>query len=281
MKNKRLYGMDLIKTVAIFFVISVHFFLNSGYYYTVMSGKTMLIMTFFRWLFFSCVPLFLISTGFLRSKKEATKSYYFSLVPVYISYLIAAIAAVFVKNTFSDGLPSGLFFDVLSILSFKNGYAWYMEMFFGLAVLIPFVNLAYNNIKEKKHKLMLIAALLFLTGVCSLDLKLTRNGNTYYLLSDYWVILYPFTYYLIGAYIKEYKPKINKIFGSSALIFIILFETVYTYIRCKNQFFNWALLGGYGGITVAVSSVILFPTLYSFINQFPVYYTKYPYCTYF
>ena len=36
---KRLYGIDLIKSLAIFFVISVHFFLNSGYYDTVMSDR--------------------------------------------------------------------------------------------------------------------------------------------------------------------------------------------------------------------------------------------------
>lgn len=259
---KRLYGIDLIKSLAIFFVISVHFFLNSGYYDTVMSGKSMLIMTGARWLFFTCVPLFLLATGFLRYKKTPTKKYYLSLISIYVSYFIAAgISSVF-KYNFLDESSNGIFFELLGILSFKNGYSWYMEMFFGFALLLPFVNLAYNSLKTKKEKLLSIGILLFLTAVCSLNFCVSIYEKTYYLLPDYWTFLYPFSYYLIGAYISEYKPKINKLFGTAFLIVIIGLETVYTYIRCKEEFFNWGLLGGYGGITVVISTVVLFLLLY-------------------
>lgn len=262
MENKRLYGLDLIKTVAIIFVISVHFFLNAGYYDTVMLGKTMLLSTILRWLFFTCVPLFLLATGFLRCKKEVNKKYYFSLFPIYISYVLSAIIGVFVKYNFTDAISSGFGYDFLTLLSFKNGYAWYLEMFLGLAVLIPFINLSYNNIKEKSHKLILISLLMFMTGICSLNIKFENNGTTFYLFSDYWVILYPFTYYLIGSYIREYKPKINKIIGSLSVFLIVLSEGFYTYLSCKGKFFNWSLLGGYGGITVLISSVLVFLLLY-------------------
>lgn len=262
MENKRLYGVDLIKTVAIIFVVCVHFFLNAGYYNTLMTGNTMLISSFFRWLFFCCVPLFLLATGFLRCKKEIGKKYYFSLFPIYVSYVLASIIGVLVKYNFTDAKSSGFWYDFLTFLSFKNGYSWYLEMFLGLAVLVPFINLSYNNIKEKSHKLILISLLSFLTGICSLNIKFENNGSTFYLFSDYWAILYPFTYYLIGAYIREYKPKINKIAGLIFLIAIILFEGVYTYNMRFEKLFDWGLLGGYGGITVLVSSVLIFLLLY-------------------
>lgn len=263
MENKRLYGIDLIKTIAIFFVIAVHFFLNSGFYMLEMSGKPMLVLTAARWLFFTCVPLFLISTGFLRRKKEVSAKYYLSLVPLYISYLISAVFAIVSKNRFGDYPSLGLFFNILSVLSFKNGYAWYIEMFFGLAVMIPFINIAYGNLEKKSHKLVLIAILLFLTGVCSLDLNITRKGVTYYLVSDFWISLYPVTYYLIGAYISEYRPKMNKFIGSLLLILIVAFEAVYTYIKSRGEIFSWSALGGgYGGITVALSAMIIFLMFY-------------------
>lgn len=262
MGTKRLYGIDLIKSIAILFVISVHFFLNTGYYNTVMSGNTMLISTIIRWLFFNCVPLFLLATGFLRCKKEISKKYYFSLFPIYVSYVLAAVIGLFIRYKFTEASSHGIVYDFMTLLSFKNGYSWYLEMFLGLSVLIPFINLSYNNIKEKSHKLLLISLLVFMTGICSLSLKITNDGTTFYLFSDYWVILYPFTYYLIGAYINEYKPKINKLAGSLSLLFIILFEGFYTYLRCKDGLFNWSLLGGNGGITVLVSSVITFLLLY-------------------
>lgn len=256
MKEKRLYGIDLIKTLAIFFVIFSHFLLHSGYYETIMIGNTMFFSTLLRWLFFTCVPLFILSTGFLRYKKTVSKKYYFSLIPIYISCVLAGIISVTLNNE-----SPGIFFDILSVISLKNGYLWYMEMFLGVALLIPFINISYNNMK-KSHKHILIIILLFLTAIFSLDLKLTRNNHTYYLFSNYWVILYPFTYYLIGAYINEYRPKINKSLGVLLLILTVGFEGIYTYLRCKNQFFNWELLGGYGGITVLISSILIFLILY-------------------
>lgn len=262
MENKRLYGIDFIKTISIFFVIAVHFFLNSGFYMLKMSGLPMLALTAMRWLFFTCVPLFLITTGFLRRKKEISAKYYISLIPIYLSYMIAATFAVIAKNKFGDYPSLGYFFDILSVLSFKNGYSWYMEMFFGLALLIPFINIAYGALSKKSHKLFLICLLLFLTGVCSLDLNITRNGATYYLLSDYWILLYPFTYYLIGAYISEYRPKINRLFGFFAVALISAFESVYTYIKSRGDMFDWGSLGGYGGLTVAISAVIIFLMFY-------------------
>lgn len=262
MENKRLYGIDFIKTISIFFVIAVHFFLNSGFYMLKMSGLPILVLTGLRWLFFTCVPLFLITTGFLRRKKEISAKYYISLIPIYLSYLIAATFAVLAKNKFGDYPSLGFFFNILSVLSFENGYSWYMDMFFGLALLIPFINITYGHLKAKSHKLALIAILLFMTGICSLDLDIRRKGITTYLLPDFWISLYPVTYYLIGAYISEYRPKINKLFGALSLIAVVAFEAVYTYIKSRGDTFDWGALGGYGGITVAISAVIIFLMFY-------------------
>ena len=262
MNQKRLYGIDLIKTVAIIFVVSVHFFLNSGYYGTVMSGGTMIVSTWFRHFFFLCVPLFLISTGFLRYKKTVTKKYYMSLITIAVSYLIAAIIVSVFKYRLTDLPFDGILYEILAILSFKSGYFWYMEMFFGLALLIPFVNLSYNNIKEKIHKKILILILLVITGIFSLKLNITTENKTYYLFSDFWVFLYPFTYYIIGAYINEYRPKIKKSIGAVSLFLLLCFETAYTYFRCKDGYFNWGISQDNGGFFVASGAIILFLMLY-------------------
>lgn len=67
---KRIFGLDLIRFLAIFSVISVHFFLNNGFYSFPVKGGRMFISINLRWLFFSGVPLFLLLTGYLNNKKR-------------------------------------------------------------------------------------------------------------------------------------------------------------------------------------------------------------------
>ncbi|MCD8327580.1 MAG: hypothetical protein LUC25_00600 [Ruminococcus sp.] len=65
------------------------------------------------------------------------------------------------------------------------------------------------------------------------------------LVPDYWVIIYPITYYFIGAYIKEYPPKLSKTKLFVILMIIINLLTVYNYYRCwhgsyrTNVMTNW------------------------------------------
>ena len=62
-------GIDIVKSIAIIFVICVHFFLNTKFYETNILGSNMFLQVIIRWLTFICVPLFLITTGFLQAKK--------------------------------------------------------------------------------------------------------------------------------------------------------------------------------------------------------------------
>lgn len=76
LKQKRNLNLDLIRSVAIFFVISVHFLLNTSFYSTAVYGKKMYLLILFRVVFMSCVSLFIMLTGYLMNKKEPTKEYY-------------------------------------------------------------------------------------------------------------------------------------------------------------------------------------------------------------
>lgn len=68
--KKRYIGIDIIKTIAVLFVICVHFFMNTGYYKQALTpGENLFAQTFLRWLFYICVPLFVITTGYLQLKK--------------------------------------------------------------------------------------------------------------------------------------------------------------------------------------------------------------------
>ncbi len=67
--EKRNPALDIIRIVAAFTVLSVHFFLHNGFYYETVQGTSMYIMTLMRTLFSVCVPLFMILTGYLMCNK--------------------------------------------------------------------------------------------------------------------------------------------------------------------------------------------------------------------
>ena len=68
--KERNINLDLIRCVAVIFVISVHFCLNSAFYEVTCSGMRMLIMYILRTAFITCVPLFLMLTGYLMKKNN-------------------------------------------------------------------------------------------------------------------------------------------------------------------------------------------------------------------
>ena len=82
---KRNSSIDLMKSCAIFFVISVHFLLNSGFYDMTIHSTLAIFWIGIRTILITCVPLFLVATGFLMNRKELSAQYVLGIVPVIIS----------------------------------------------------------------------------------------------------------------------------------------------------------------------------------------------------
>lgn len=74
MMKKRNINLDIIRSIAVFSVLSVHFFLNNGFYTEIIKGKRMFVMFTMRTAFMICVPLFAILTGYLMNKKILSKT---------------------------------------------------------------------------------------------------------------------------------------------------------------------------------------------------------------
>ena len=146
--TKRNLNADLIRCVAVFSVISVHFLLNGGFYKQEVCGIPMLVMCMYRSFFMTCVPLFLILTGYLMGRKKLSKGYYKGLWKTIEIYLLASIACLLFKK-FVQEEDITIYSGLLSILAFKGAnYAWYIEMYIGLFCLIPFLNLIWQGLED-------------------------------------------------------------------------------------------------------------------------------------
>lgn len=139
--GKRVLKLDIIRIFALFCVICVHFLLNSGFYDTEVSGIKMYCLILSRSLFIICVPLFLILTGYLMNRKTISKKYYRGISRTLIIYIICSIIySIFLKFYLKEEMTIKIFIERL--LNFTGTeYAWYIEMYIGLFLLIPFLNI--------------------------------------------------------------------------------------------------------------------------------------------
>lgn len=84
MLAERNTNLDVIRCIAVFEVLSIHFFLNNGFYSTIVNSFEMYKQIFFRTFFMSCVPLFMILTGYLMSNKTLSLKYYFKISKIIV-----------------------------------------------------------------------------------------------------------------------------------------------------------------------------------------------------
>lgn len=268
-------GIDITRIIAFASVPAVHFFKNSEFYETAVIGERMYLMVILRTAFMVCVPLFLLLTGYLMSDKDIPMerdgiiSFYVRIKTIIMVYVISTIIILVFQNvvleysnTFSQG--------VLNILGFKQ-YSWYVEMYIGLYLLIPFINMLWNKIDTNTNAKIMIAVLLCITVAPSIFNVYSFSEIDYLLcpwktnsydpiIPDWWQELYPITYYFLGAYIKRYidiKAVSTKmcmlLLCSSLLIF-----GLYNIWRSYSIEFQWGSWCSWGSYQNTIDSVLVF-----------------------
>ena len=125
--SRRNSALDITRIVALFSVISVHFFLNNGFYSEPMFGKRMLVMTVMRSAFMICVPLFIMLTGYLMSRKTLSRGYYHGIVKTLGIYLLASLACAVYKIVNFGYKPTWMIWGLFDYTT--ANYAWYIEMY--------------------------------------------------------------------------------------------------------------------------------------------------------
>ncbi len=252
--KQRETGLDIVKSIAAFFVIGVHFYLNCGYYSEPLITKKLFVMTNARWLFMICVPLYIMVTGYLKSNKTICKKHYMSLIPLFIAYFVINIYKMLVVNHVFGNLYT-MDFAIRNLANYQ--IAWYMGMYLSLVLIIPFLNMMWKGCKDKSQHRILIGSFAFVSMLYPIFL---------YIVPSYWQMLYPIVYYFLGTYLYVYRPKANKLFLIATMLVMVLFESCVSWHFAKGGNFDWTILGptdnGYSTITVAITAICMFMLFY-------------------
>lgn len=267
--QKRNTALDITRIIAFMCVIGVHFFMNIDYYTAPMLGGRMLVLTLMRMPFTVCVPLFIMLTGYLMNKKTLSGKYYLGIIKTLGIYILASIACLIYKRAALgyDITASGALFCILDF-SLAN-YSWYIEMYIGLFLMIPFINLIYSGLKTRKQKLVLIATMIVLTALPSIvniyNFAVEDWWKTPYLsieyqklIPDFFTDMYPITYYFIGAYLREYPAKMKKSVNILLFLAASALFGLFNYYRSWGGYFSWGKYTDWFGMPTLILSVLAF-----------------------
>lgn len=265
-------AMDIIRVFALLCVISVHFFYNNQFYQTPVTGMRMYIMMVMRNFFMISVPLFLILSGYLMGNKRPNGAYFLGLGKTLLTYLLASLACMLYKVLKQDvvySFPKA----ILAITDFSGAnYSWYVEMYIGLYLMIPFLNILYNGLESKKQKQLLLAVFLFLSSAHSVlnifrfsdpgwFLEPTRSAEYHRLVPDWWMNIYPITYYFIGRYLREHPLKMPRWKHILSIVLVTLAVGIFNIYRSYGVKFVWGIWQGWYALPNILLAVLVFDLL--------------------
>ena len=223
--KKRDPNLDFIRCIALFFVMGVHFCTHCNIYNAGYTGFIAFFTDALRTMYVPALALFIMLNGFFQSKKTLSVKYYLGILKLFEMYLLCSVLNMLYSRFYLG--------EELTLRSFLSGiinytateYGWYVLLYFGLFLMIPFLNIIYNSLKSSGQKRLLILTFLYLSsGPFSF---LNAFASTY---AYWWQRLWPITFYFMGAYAAEYRSELSgKKWGLKYLAALLVFST-YNYL---------------------------------------------------
>lgn len=247
--EKRNLNIDLIRVIACFLVVSVHFFANTDFYAQEIRGVQMFIFVFLRNFSMVCVPLFMILTGYLSRHFVFNKKLVLRFLHILLVYAISTIICKLYRTLFL-GYRFSVKEIIYGLIDFSGApYAWYVEMYLGMLLIIPFLNAGWKSLSRNGQRMTLLC-FLFLSGIHTLI-----PSRSFF---DYWSALYPIAYYFAGTYLAENPCAVKKRLLFPLLIAAASLPTLITCIRDYGAAFRAQPFTEYGSLYILLITVLLF-----------------------
>lgn len=202
MIKSRVFELDLVRCLAIIFVIAGHFFsINTEFRTTLFYGEpSMVLQGMVKMLFGAGVPLFIMLTGFLNAhKNEYSWKYVLGMKKVVLAYLFFSLMTIIFRKYYMGEVASWTQWG-LRVLDFSViPYSWYIEMWIGLYLLTPLLNRCYDGLGGSGVQIRWMIGILYVITA----MPIFTNRYDLYILPGYWVKCYPILFFMVGRYIKD------------------------------------------------------------------------------
>lgn len=263
-------AMDIIRCFALLCVVGIHFFRNNDFNSITVVGLPMAAMIMIRNFSMVCVPLFLMLSGYLLKDRKPCKKYYSRIIYILGIYLLACLACGSYKMLFQDLSPVEAFFGIFDYET--ASYGWYIEMYIGLFLLIPFLNMMYHGAQTRRGRQLLLLTFLLLTTLPSIFniwelrslswfLHPSASLNFDPLVPNYWVATFPITFYFLGAYLRDYPLELKPWKHLLLILTVSVAGGLFSYYRSYGRTFIGAEWVEYRSIWTTCLSILLFSFL--------------------
>ncbi|MBQ1507126.1 MAG: acyltransferase family protein, partial [Ruminococcus sp.] len=270
--QKRDSSLDIVRIVAVFTVLSVHFFLHNGFYSQPVNDVPMYIMVTMRTLFSICVPMFMMLTGYLMCNKKLSKSYYKGISKTLVVFVLITIVCMIYKSihNFEVYRWQDYIFDTLDFTG--ANYSWYIEMYIGLFLIAPFLNAGYHKLETRGKRLALVWTMIVLTVIPTLLNNFNFENLDWWgtptisdefakLFPAWWGGLYPITFYFTGSYVREYGIKLKTKPMLVLLVISLFLFSSFNFYRSYNMGFKSGTYVYWSGFEPYVLTVLIFTLL--------------------
>lgn len=248
----RVVGLDIVRSCAIFFVIAGHFFvLHTPFEETKLDSVSIFVQATALQLFYTSVPLFLILTGYLNANKTISRKYYSGIWRVLVAYVFFSIITVLFRKYYLHEDES-LYRWIYKILNYSAiPYAWYIEMWIGIFLMSPFLNVLYRALPTRKHKQLLVITAFVMTAL---------PLSWYHVFPQYWMKCFPVFYYFVGSYIREYQPMVKTRYLIIAAVVCCLTNPLYKFLDKPALCFGGGVNGLFGSVLAVVFFLLVYKT---------------------
>lgn len=218
--KKRDTNLDLIRCIALFFVMGVHFCTHCDIYNAGYTGFIAFFTDALRTMYVPALALFLMINGYFQSKKTLSAKYYLGILKLFEMYLLSSALNMLYSHFYLG--------EELTVHSFLSGiinytgteYGWYILLYFGLFLMIPFLNIIYNSLQRRGQKRILILTFMYLSSMPFSFLNAYTSTYAYW-----WQRIWPITFYFMGAYAAEYRHELSgKKWGLKYLAVLLVFS---------------------------------------------------------
>ena len=263
MTKERNIRLDLIRAVAVSQVIAVHFFNNCGFLQQPLAGGAMAAGVIVRSAMMTCVPLFLLLSGYLCGGWKWDRTYLRRLARIGTAWLLASFSCLIWRAVYLDGGWSPRIW-LRDILNFSAApYGWYVEMYVGLFLLIPVLNAAWQGMERTGRRAML-GSLMVLGMLPTLTNLSQYTSIGVQLTPDWWNQIWPLAYYWTGLWLREYPVKWGKGKCLAAAALMALLSGAAHILLSGGGPVTYLPLTYWNGIPTTVATVMLFSALLQF-----------------
>lgn len=263
--SNRLVFLDDLKGLCILLVVFCHYVLLPA---DSVAGNIVMSICW------AAVPCFIMTTGYLLHKKETFdwKRYFTRLITTYIVFVIWRFIYMCVESNIYEETHTIREYIMATLLAadiggIDFGALWYMKAYIVIYLIYPVTWFLFRNNGKKFALGMLIVSFAGDIGVGSINILLSYFSNfdisSVSTLTPYMNYGFMLTYFLIGAFLYEYrddiKKKINRYIPIILFIAGVLLIVLEKYIETRTMSWNNIYLNnGYKRISVMIAAIGLF-----------------------